>query len=185
MKKLFSFALFLTTFLNLPNPSFADENRSLICDSFHAVYSPSVPYPNYESWLDYKSRLTVEKVQNLHPGDTEALFILETLSKDDKRVLSRLTMKYGCDGEGNFCQASYEDEKNFPDVALQHDFSVTAPIADNDSSIHAAYALVFPNFPVSVELTQWTAKKKDIEFFTPEKIPPQFNEVWVLTSCKP
>lgn len=182
--------------LALSAPAFADtaKNEGARCSSYEATYKPN---PSLSTESKYQYRMQVEKIDGAHAGEPFARFLLDTLNaKGD--LLSRLKLTFGCDGSGAAtCRAWYTREYHYDDkptrlepktfdvVALNRDFTThPQPVADS-GSFDAPYALVFPGLPQALSYTRnWERMQQDVEYFTPEKIPPsEVTQVWLLEKC--
>jgi hypothetical protein len=160
------------------------------CNSFHAIYTSSGVLES-----QHKLRLTVEKKIDSHPGYQEATLILDTLSPNGHLLLTRLRMPYACDGEGNYCQAVFRlpqshsnSEKRrltFPVIGLNEEFSKVRAVSNQKSTDQAPYALIVANLAAGLALVHWQTDDTNIHFFTPDRVPPQGGDVWLLTGCKP
>lgn len=172
-------------------PVYAGNHRdNLQCSSYEAVYVPSVS-KDFEGKSRYSYRLTVQKIKQKGIDDPYARFVIETASKDQKKILSKMKMDIFC-SKGISCEIGYED-KNAKKLqtsivyALTKDLTpsnyvATFPVSNEVQ--YAPYLLIFPELSQRFFYIPWDHTDiPNIEYLTEERVHPEGIEVWRLNEC--
>jgi hypothetical protein len=182
--------LFLTSLiLGLPASVRADQqtnvraNCPLVGASF--VANPPVVPSNVDKALFY--RLAVAALPATSPDAAFAdLWTFQVFARRNGAKLSELRMEYSCPGGRSLCSIVTSD---VPDGAvglssqlIKLDRRLRPGVADAE----APYMIVLPGFAIA----NWTFAQadpvvKDMDFFTPDKVHPDFGDalVWLRQSC--
>jgi len=165
------------------------------CSSLNALYRPSLR-PETLSGYPHDYRLRVEVINSKGPTPQQ-YFIIETLDKKTKEIITSLKLKYACGGgDAASCNASFmihsfdgkESYKAFDVVALDGDFIPTSvPIAlpNYKRGIFAPYALIFPGLSRDIYQSYLDINSSpNIQYFTKDKVRPPGIDVWRFEKCR-
>ncbi len=178
-------SLFVCLFIltAIVEPVWAKSDDELRCNSLHAVYKP---HPLPEDDHPYRYQMTIEKTGKIRAGEPWYQFVIETLDKNEKTVLSRFKTEHVCSVNGvGKCHIGLTKGRNFDVMALNRDLTQNHSRLNGKGNIITAYLFIFPNFSRSVRYMYLEHEDApDMEYLTEEKAPLAAVDIWRLSKCK-